>query len=78
MIKKYYKLKRKNIAFIQFIIEGYEGMATITTMEPQTAIIQVSIMPDFFSEVEEIINELKNNKYEIEEINYPETRQIKE
>lgn len=72
MIKKYYKLRRKDISLIQFIIEGYEGMATVTTVEPQTAIIQVSIIPDFISEMKNVINDLKNN-YEIEEINYPET-----
>lgn len=69
MIKKYYKLRRKDISLIQFIIEGYEGMATVTTVEPQTAIIQVSIIPDFISEMKNVINDLKN-KYEIEEINY--------
>jgi len=46
-------------------------MATVTTVEPQTAIIQVSIIPDFISEMKNVINDLKN-KYEIEEINYPE------
>lgn len=71
MIKKYYKLRRKDISLIQFLIEGYEGMATVTTVEPQTAIIQVSIIPDFISEMKNVINDLKN-KYEIEEINYPE------
>lgn len=78
MIKKFYKLKRKNIAFIQYIIEGYEGIATTTTIEPQTAIIQLSIIPDFLFETKEIIKDLKNNKYEIEEVNYPEKRQIME
>lgn len=70
MIKKYYKLRRKDISLIQFIIEGYEGMATVTTVEPQTAIIQVSIIPDFISEIQNVMNELKN-KYQMEEINCP-------
>lgn len=69
MIKKYYKLKRKNISFIQFIIEGYEGMATVTTIDPYTAIIRVSIVPDFLSEIQNVINDLRNT-YEMEEINY--------
>jgi hypothetical protein len=71
MVKKYYKLKRKDISIIQFIIEGYEGMATVTTIDPQAAIIQVSIIPDFLSEIKNVINDLKN-KYQMEEINYPE------
>ena len=68
MIKKYFKLKRKDIALVQFIIEGYEGIARVTTIDPQTAIIQISIIPDFISDVSAIIKDLKN-KYKMEEIN---------
>ena len=71
MIKKYFKLKRKNIAVVQFIIEGYEGMATVTTIDPHAAMIQVSIIPDFLSDMSDLIDYLKN-KYKMEEINCPE------
>lgn len=67
MIKKYFKLKRKDIVLIQFIIEGYEGMATVTTMDPHLAVIQIAIIPDFVSEMNHIIKSLGNN-YGIEEI----------
>jgi hypothetical protein len=70
MINKYYKLKRKDIALVQFIIEGYEGMATVTTIDPHTAIIQISIIPDFISDMSAVIKDLKN-KYKMEEINSP-------
>jgi len=69
MIKKYFKLKRKDIALVQFIIEGYEGMATVTTIDSQTAIIQISIIPDFISDISAVIKDLKN-KYKMEEINF--------
>lgn len=67
MILKWFKLRRKNIALVQFIIEAYEGMATVTTMDPHSAIIQVSIMPDFLQEIINILESLKN-KYHLEEI----------
>jgi hypothetical protein len=68
MIKKYFKINRRNIAIVQFIIEGYEGMATVSTIDPHTAIIKISIMPDFISEFSGLIDDLKN-KYKIVEIN---------
>jgi hypothetical protein len=71
MIKKYFKLKRKDIALVQFIIEGYEGMATVTTIDPHAAIIQISIIPDFLSDMSDLIDYMKN-KYKMEEINCPE------
>ncbi len=72
MINKWFKLKTKDIVFVQFIIEGYEGLATVTTFDHRTAIIQVAIMPDFESEVMGILESLKEQAA-LEEINCPET-----
>ena len=68
MINKLIKLNRHNIAVVQFIIEGYEGMATVSTIDPHTAVIKISIMPGFISEINGLIDALKN-KYKIVEIN---------
>jgi hypothetical protein len=70
MIKKYFELDRKNIILVQFIIEGYGDMATVKTIDPQTAIIQISIIPDFISDMSDLIEYLKD-KYKMEEINRP-------
>lgn len=70
MIKKYFKLQRKDIALVQFIIEGYGEMATVTTIDSLVAIIQISIIPDFISDMIDIIEYLKD-KYKMEEINWP-------
>ena len=67
MIKRRFKLKRNNIVLVQFIIEGYEGMATVTTIDPHAAIIQISIMPDFIQEVRNLVKSLQN-KYHLEEV----------
>ena len=72
MINIWLKLKTKDIVLVQFIIEGYEGLATVTTIDPRTAIIQVAIMPDFVSDVMCILESLKK-QLPIEKINYPET-----
>lgn len=67
MIKNLYKIKRNKIAIVQFIIEGYEGMSTVTTIDPHAAVIQVSIMPDFHQEIINLMESLKDN-YHLEEI----------
>jgi hypothetical protein len=43
-------------------------MATVSTIDPHTAIIKILIMPDFISEFSGLIDDLKN-KYKIVEIN---------
>jgi hypothetical protein len=68
VITKNLKLARKDIAYLKFIIEGYEGMALLTTVEKYEAIIQLTVTPDFISEIDLLLQALKDeiNFYEIE------------
>jgi len=67
MMIKYFQLDRKNIVAVQFIIEGYEGLATVTTIDAAVAVIQISIMPDFLREMNCLLDEL-SKKYHMKEI----------
>lgn len=67
MVRKWFKIKTSNITIVQFILEGYEGLATVSTIDPEIAIIQVSIMPDFLQETENILEKLKE-LYMLQEI----------
>jgi hypothetical protein len=67
MIRKWFKLKTNDIALVQFIIEGYEGQATVSTIDPKTAIIQVLIMPDFLEDIESLLEYLKG-RFMMEEL----------
>lgn len=73
MIIKFYKIKRNKIAPVQFIIEGYEGMSTVTTTDSHAAILQVAIMPDFLQEMIPLMESLQN-EYHLEEIEYYATK----
>jgi hypothetical protein len=59
MINKYFQLDRQNIVIVQFIIEGYEGMATVTTLDSRKAVIRVSIIPDYLADVAALLEYLK-------------------
>ncbi|MBW2558455.1 MAG: DUF4911 domain-containing protein [Deltaproteobacteria bacterium] len=69
VIKRNLKLERRNIAYIKYILEGYEGLATITTVDRDKSVIQLSILPDFASDVDGILEALKREIaiYEIDE-----------
>lgn len=60
MIKKWFKINRGDITIVQFILEGYEGLATVSTIDPQTAILQVLIIPEFIEDVNGILDHLKD------------------
>jgi len=44
------------IHFLRFVLEGYEGLAVVTTLQPESGLIQLSIAPGCESDVETILN----------------------
>jgi len=59
IIKKYLKLRRKDISYLKFIFEGYEGMCTQTTIDSTTAIVTLTVLPDFISETNRLLYALR-------------------
>ena len=67
MVRKWFKLKTSDIKLVQFILEGYEGLVTVSTIDPKDAIIQVLIIPEFLEDVEGILDYLQG-RFMIKEI----------
>ncbi|MBW2637630.1 MAG: DUF4911 domain-containing protein [Deltaproteobacteria bacterium] len=59
IITKKLRLERKDIAYLKFILEGYEGIALATTIDNIESIIQLTIVPDFESDVDMLLKALK-------------------
>lgn len=55
----YCRVDRREIAFIKFIFEAYDGIATLTTMDPARGIIALQIAPQCKAQVAEILQNLK-------------------
>ena len=55
-----YRVDRRHIAYMRFIIEAYEGLAVMSTVDSQRAIIELKIAPGCLAEVNQIISELKS------------------
>ncbi len=58
-IKRYYRVDRREISFLKFIFEAYDGMATMTTTDPEKGLVVFHIAPGCEADVEMILNELK-------------------
>ena len=41
--KKYLRVDRRHIGFMKFIFEAYEGIANLSTLDPELGIILVNI-----------------------------------
>ena len=59
--KKRYRVDRREIAFIRFIIEAYDGLATVTTLDADTGLIEFQIAPGCEQDVETILQDLKRD-----------------
>ncbi len=59
MEERHLKLNKKDIAYLQFILEGYEGLVTATTIDKKAAIVKLFIVPDAVQEVDAILLALK-------------------
>ena len=66
IVKKVLKLNRKDISWMKFLFEGYEGLGTITTIDKNGSIIELTIPSDFASDINEILDALQ------EEIDFQE------
>jgi hypothetical protein len=56
-------VNREEICYLQWIIEGYDGMASMRTINPKTGGIEISIAPGCRKEMLSLINHLKEEEF---------------
>lgn len=60
-IKQYYRVDRRKIAFIRFILEAYDGLAIVKTLDPEAGLVEFQIAPGCEQDVELILQDLKRD-----------------
>lgn len=60
-IQKYYRVDRKKIYFIKFILEAYDGIATLTTIDSAMGLVKLCIAPDCEKDVDTVLDGLKKD-----------------
>jgi hypothetical protein len=58
-VKRYYRIDRSRIAYVRFILEAYEGVANMTTLDSQQGMVRMAIAPGCQSEIDSIVSDLK-------------------
>lgn len=58
-VKRVYRVNKKEISYLRFIFEGYDGIAVIKTIDPQKGIICLYIPPMCTEDVEIILKDLQ-------------------
>ena len=67
-IQRYYRVDRRDIFFIQSIFEGYDGLVTMSTIDPTRGEIRLSMSPDTETDVSDILQDLKASGVLIEAV----------
>ena len=57
-IKRYYRIDRREIHYLKFILEGYDGVAAMKTIDPQEGLVALHIGPGCEEEVNMIIEDV--------------------
>jgi hypothetical protein len=58
-VAKPYRVDRRQIAFLRFLFEAYDGIATLTTLDAHTGIVMLRIAPGCNREVETVLQEIE-------------------
>ena len=56
---RYFRLRRKDIAYFKFIIESYEGVAVVRTKNPHEAVVELMVAPGWERDIDEILEGLR-------------------
>ena len=60
-IVHYYRVERRDLVYLKFILEAYEGMSTLTTVEKTGAIVSLTVPAGFEEEMEQLMEALKSD-----------------
>jgi len=60
-IKKYLRIDRREICFLKFILEAYDGIASLTTVNSDLGVVRLHIPPGCVEDVEIILQDLKKS-----------------
>jgi hypothetical protein len=55
----YFKINPHDLAFVKFIVESYEGIAVLRTVDPKEGIVEWMISPDLVEDAERLLRALK-------------------
>lgn len=71
-VKQYYRVDSREISFLRFILEGYDGLAVLTTLDARSGNVVLAVAPGCERDVAAVISGLQSEML-IEPAAAPET-----
>jgi hypothetical protein len=60
--KRYFRLPARHIAHFQFLVEGYDGVASVTTVDSKAAVLMLCIPDGLEALVDRVLDALAREK----------------
>ena len=57
-IKQSYRVERNQIHYIRWTVESYDGMATVSTIDPVEAVIEIKISPGCEKTIQDLLDSM--------------------
>lgn len=61
-IKRRFRVERKEINYLRYTIESYDGMAVVRTIDPQQACIEIQIAPGCEALISKLLDSLRKKE----------------
>ena len=58
MIFRYFKVRHRDMVYLKFILEAYEGMNVMSTVDNVAGIIRIAIMEGFEADMDALLAEV--------------------
>jgi hypothetical protein len=58
--RQYYRVAGRDISFFRFVLEGYDGLAVLTTLDPRTGLVALTVAPGCEEDVAAVVSGLKS------------------
>ena len=69
-VQWYFRIRRRDIAYLKFILESYEGLGVLRTVDPRSEIVEVMVPPGMEKDMEMVLEGL-GDEIPMERIEYP-------
>ncbi len=54
-VVRFFKIERCDLVYLKFILEAYEGMSTLSTVEPKAGVVRLSIQAGFEADIQSVL-----------------------
>ena len=58
MIERFFTVNRRDMVFLKFILEAYEGMNVMSTVDNVAGIIRIAVMEGFEADMDGVLADL--------------------